>query len=132
MPKLQFRANPKQRQALRLWMDKTTTEIGYGGAAGGGKSFVIVAATWMSCMAYPGTRWFWGRKELKNLKRTTLASYFKFCDVYGVGAEQRGNFNAQEGYIRFPNGSEILLLDMARNPSDPLYTRFGSLELTGG
>ena len=40
-------------------------------------------------------------------------------------------YNAQDSHIRFANGSEILLLDLAYLPSDPLYTRFGSLELTG-
>lgn len=39
--------------------------------------------------------------------------------------------NNQTNTITFNNGSEILLLDLAWQPSDPLYTRFGSLELTG-
>ena len=33
--------------------------------------------------------------------------------------------------IKFDNGSEILLLDCATQPSDPEFVRFGSLELTG-
>ena len=41
-------------------------------------------------------------------------------------------YNAQDGVIKFANGSEILLLDLAYLPSDPLYERFGSLELTDG
>jgi len=38
--------------------------------------------------------------------------------------------NSQDNIIRFNNWSEILLLDLAYKPSDPLYTRFWSLELT--
>jgi len=43
---------------------------------------------------------------------------------------QRGNYNAQDGVIKFENGSEILLLDLAYSPSDPEYANLGSLELT--
>ena len=79
---------------------------------------------------YPWTRGFFGRQELKRLKQTTLATYFKFLDDYKIPVKQRGTYNAQDSVIRFDNGSEILLLDLAYLPSDPLYTRFGSLELT--
>jgi phage terminase large subunit len=43
-----------------------------------------------------------------------------------------GKLDKKYNIIKFINGSEILLLDCAAQPSDPLYTRFGSLELTGG
>lgn len=79
---------------------------------------------------YPWTRGFFWRKELKRLKQTTLATYFKFCDDYQIPVSQRGNYNAQDSVIKFANGSEILLLDLSYMPSDPLYTRFWSLELT--
>jgi phage terminase large subunit len=79
---------------------------------------------------YPGTTGFFWRKELKRLKITTLASYFKFCDDYKIPERQRWVYNAQDSIINFANGSKILLLDLAHQPSDPLYTRFGSLELT--
>jgi hypothetical protein len=39
-------------------------------------------------------------------------------------------YNQQDGIIRFKNGSEILILDTAPSPKDPLYTRFGGLELS--
>lgn len=86
----------------------------------------------MLCNKYPGIRFFFGRQELKRLKQTTLVTYFKFCDEYDIPMEQRGVYNAQDSVIRFANGSEILLLDLSYKPSDPLYTRFGSLELTSG
>nr|DAS94374.1 MAG TPA: Type III restriction enzyme, res subunit [Caudoviricetes sp.]DAW30860.1 MAG TPA: Type III restriction enzyme, res subunit [Caudoviricetes sp.] len=40
MNNLEFKASRKQIQALKYLMDNTTTEIGYGGSAGGGKSFL--------------------------------------------------------------------------------------------
>lgn len=39
--------------------------------------------------------------------------------------------NSQTNIIQFHNGSRIFLMDMSYQPSDPLYTRFGGLELTG-
>ena len=77
----------------------------------------------MQCNKYPGVRYAIGRNELKRLKQTTLASYFKFCAEYEIPVQQRGNYNSQDSVIKFENGSEILLLDLARQPSDPLYTR---------
>ena len=79
---------------------------------------------------YPWTRGFFWRKELKRLKQTTLATYYKFCTDYNIPERQRGKLNSQDWVIKFENGSEILLLDLSYMPSDPLYTRFWSLELT--
>ena len=81
---------------------------------------------------YPWTRGFFWRKELKRLKQTTLATYFKFLTDYNIPKAQHWVYNAQDSVIKFSNGSEILLLDLSYMPSDPLYTRFGSLELTDG
>ncbi|KKL68647.1 hypothetical protein LCGC14_2122920, partial [marine sediment metagenome] len=39
--------------------------------------------------------------------------------------------NSQTNIIQFHNGSKVFLMDMSYQPSDPLYTRFGGLELTG-
>jgi hypothetical protein len=43
-----------------------------------------------------------------------------------------GRLDKKYNIIKFLNGSEIMLLDCAFQPSDPLYSRFGSLELTQG
>ena len=43
-----------------------------------------------------------------------------------------GKLDKKYNIIKFLNGSEILLLDCATQPADPLFTRFGSLELTWG
>jgi len=107
------------------------TQIGYWWAAWWWKSYLWVFWIWSMCMKYPNTRWFFWRKELTNLRRTTLNSYFKFCADYKIPEDDRWILNWKDNVIRFTNWSEILLLDLAYKPSDPLYTRFWSLELTG-
>lgn len=124
--------NEKQKQAFRILLNNQNwiTDLWYGWWAWWWKSYTWVAWQWMLRNKYPWTRGFFGRKELKRLKQTTLASYFKFCDDYNIPIQQRWIYNAQDSVIKFANKSEILLLDLSYMPSDPLYTRFWSLELT--
>lgn len=129
--KLDFRASKKQWDAIIYLMDDTTTEIWYWGAAWWGKSYLWVFWVRMMCQKYPWTRRFFWRRELTNLRKTTLNSYYKFLWEYEIPETNRGKLNWQDNTIRFSNSSEILLLDLAYQPSDPLYTRFWSLELTG-
>lgn len=134
MAKLQFNTygNEKQKKALSILLDHNNwvTDLWYGWWAGWAKSYTWVAWQWMVRNKYPWTRWFFWRKELKRLKQTTLATYFKFLSDYEIPKAQHWVYNAQDSVIKFANGSEILLLDLSYMPSDPLYTRFGSLELT--
>lgn len=134
MAKLSFDTfwNIKQKLCFEylLWHPEIT-EIWYGWAAWWGKSYTGVSWQWMMCNKYPWYRGFFWRQELKRLKQTTLATYFKFLDDYKIPESQRWVYNAQDSVIRFKNWSEILLLDLAYLPSDPLYQRFWSLELTG-
>jgi len=130
MPKIKFEPSKKQHQAWQKLTDSTTRFIGYGGAAGGGKSWLGVNWLIIMCFTYPKTRWGLGRKELKNLKRSTLPTFFKALSNYGITGKHY-NYNQQYDFIRFTNGSEIYLVDMSYNPSDPEFTKFGGLELTG-
>lgn len=120
---------PKQRQAFSYLNDKTTNELFYGGAAGGGKTALI--ALWLSrnCLKYPGSRWLMGRSELKTLKETTLATFFDVMSAFCWTGLYK--YNQQSGIIKWGNGSEILLKDLAFYPSDPNLDALGSLEITG-
>jgi len=130
MPDLIFNLTEKQAIAYDYLTDSTTTEIGYGGAAGGGKTALGCFWVISQCLAYPGTRYAIGRKELKRLRITTLMTFFEIFQMIGFPPE-KFNLNNQINVGQFENGSQVILLDMARQPSDPLYTRYGSLELTG-
>jgi len=121
---------PKQVLAWNYWEDATTTELGYGGAAGGGKTRLGCYLLITACEMHPGTRWVIGRKELKTLRLTTLTTLFEIFAEMGY-QEKDYKYDIQQGLITFGNGSQILILDTAYSPQDPEYTRFGSLEITG-
>lgn len=121
----------KQREALSYLNDKLTNFVGYGGAAFGGKSYLICNWITHMALAYPDTGWGLCRKELVNLKKTTLLTLFKVFKEMGITEGRDYNFNGQLNVIRLSNGSDIFLIDTAYKPSDPLYTRFGGYELTG-
>lgn len=125
-----FKPSIKQFDALQFLQDKVTTEIGYGGGAGSGKSYLGCFWIFSNCLAYPGTAYAIGRRELVNLKRTTLLTFFKVCSEYNIKADKHYTYNQQNGVIQFSNGSTVFLLDLSHQPSDPLFTRFGGLELT--
>lgn len=125
-----FYATEKQAEALKYLNDDTTTEIWFWGAAWWSKSWLWDFFIWMSCMQLPWSRWVIWRKELVNLRRTTLATYYKIMEFYKIPKEYWGTLNWQTNTIKFPNWSEIILLDCATQPSDPEWTRFGSLEIT--
>ena len=131
MYKVSFDASNKQWQAYQLLTDDVTNFVGYGGSARSGKSYLLAYWLVMSALAYPDTGWGLGRKELKNLKRTTLLTLFKVFDECGLEKGTHYNYNQQNQVITFHNGSDIFLIDTAYQPSDPLYTRYGGLELTG-
>lgn len=121
---------PKQSQAWDVWESPDITELGYGGAGGGGKTRLGCYLAITISEQYPGARGAIGRKELKTLRLTTLSEMFIIFSELGYQENQDYVYKAQDGILKFANGSEILLLDTAYSPQDPEYTRFGSLNLT--
>jgi hypothetical protein len=119
----------KQDQALQILTDNETEEFAYGGAAGGAKSWT--GATWLSmmCECFAGTRWFVGRETLKDLRESTLITFYKVFKAYGIEGVR---YNGVDHFLEFGNGSRIDFLELRYLPSDPLFERFGSKEYTGG
>lgn len=122
----------KQSQALHALTDNETTEVGYGGAAGGAKSWTGCAWLMFMCLCYPETKYFIAREELKRLKDSTLITFFKVSKMYGLKLDVDYKYNGQDHCIIFKNGSRIDLLEVAFKPSDPLFERYGSSEYTCG
>lgn len=135
---LQIRPTDKQHLAWRAWDNDNVDDVVYGGAAGGGKTYFGCEAMTVSALRFPGTRYFIGRKELKTLMQTCYITLTQkvFVD-FKLQRDYHWKFDGKYNvvYLRPSDKhpwSTINLLDLAPNPSDPLYDRFGSHEYTRG
>ena len=72
-----------QKECLKYLFDTKTKEVLFGGAAGGGKSWVGVSYLILMALRYPKTRYLMGRSKLDALKKTTLNTFLKFAH-YGI------------------------------------------------
>ena len=120
----------RQQLAIEYLFDKTTKEVLFGGAAGGGKSWVGCSWLVLLCMKYPNTRYLMGRSKLDALKKTTLNTFFEVCSSWNLEANTHYTFNGSSNIITFVNGSEIILKDLFLYPSDRNFDSLGSLEIT--
>jgi phage terminase large subunit len=120
---------PKQNDAVHFLVDEETTEILYGGAAGGGKSALGVLWLIQNCQNYKGSRWMIGRSVLKTLKATTLKTFFEISKRLDIN--EQWIYHQTESVIRWDNGSEIVLQELENLPRDKDFDRLGSLEITG-
>lgn len=129
-----FNLHPKQTECWDYLEDNQTTEVLYGGGAGGGKSVLISYWQWYRRMTMPRSRGVIGRKKLKTLKESTLKTFFDVCDALGnkyrLGKYYR--YNDKYSLITFNNGSEIYLKDLFLYPTDPEFDDLGSTEYTDG
>lgn len=122
---------PKQHQAYKVLQDDETRFLLFGGGAGGGKSWLGCEWLITNCYFYPGSKWFIGRNELTRLMKSSYITFGKVCKYHGIPRDD-WNLDGKWNVIKFANGSSIDLLDLAPQPRDEDYERFGSLEYTGG
>lgn len=130
-----MRLTVKQTKALDYLEDRQTTEVVYGGAAGGGKS--LLGCYWQikNRLKYPGSRGLIGRSVMKTLRETTLQTFFQVAAMQGLKREAHyiltgPNDKERPNCIVFYNDSFIFLKDLAYSPSDPEFSELGSLEIT--
>lgn len=131
MKEIKWEPTEKQYKAFETLQDKETTELLYGGGAGGGKTYLGCVWVAYGCMAYPGSRWLIGRAVLKHLKASTLLTLFDVLRSWGLKPDLDYVYKEMEGVIRFFNGSEIYLRELSADPSDPEFDKLGSFEITG-
>lgn len=123
-----FSPTEKQTTALKILTDRQTEFVGYGGAAGGGKSYL--GCYWLMQLGYyaPNTKYFIGRDSLKDTRDSVLQTWRK------LSIELKFNkWSYADNTIIFSNGSIIDFLDLSFYPQkDPMFERFGSKEYTCG
>jgi len=129
---INFEPTVKQDRIFDYFDDDITTEILYGGSAGSAKSYGLCALIILKALEYPGARIGLARNELTNLKKTTIVSFFEVAANWGLVPDEHFTYNSTAGIIKFYNGSEVVLLELAYKPSDPQYTRLGGHLLTFG
>ena len=125
-----FELLPKQSVAWDYLEDSTTTELGYGGGAGGGKTDLGCKLATVISLEFPGSAGAIGRNTLVDLKKSTLVSLFEEFARQDLVSGVDYEYNDKMSWIQFTNGSVIYLVELAHRPRDPLYTNLGGLQLT--
>lgn len=130
---LEFRTkNDKQVEAASYWLDSTTEEILYGGGKGGGKSFLGASLIFGDALIYPETHYFVARGELTDLRKFTIPTIHEVFQNWGLKLDDYASFDGQYNIFTLKNGSKVFLIACKELPSDPLYERFGSMQMTRG
>lgn len=127
---IEYELSAQQWAAHQKLYDKKTDRLLYGGAAGGGKSFLGSIFSFSMCWNYPKIRGYFSRLEIRMIKESMVNTFMEFVDDIGYGDHVQ--FLDHRNKIRFSNGSEIILLDTAYRHNDPDYHRLGSTEYTFG
>lgn len=130
---LEFKTkNEKQILAAERWIDDVTEEIVYGGAKGGGKSFLGAALVFADALMYPGTHYYIARRELIDLRNFTIPTIHEVFKKWGIDIKKYATYNGQDHKYIMRNGSVVHLIACKDEPSDPLFERFGSMQMTRG
>lgn len=124
--------NEKQLQAASYWIDDETEELVYGGAKYGGKSYLGASMIFGDALIYPGTHYFIARQELIDLRKYTIPTIHEVFEHWGLKLDQYAHFNGQDSYFQLTNGSRVYLITCKEVPSDLLFERFGSMQMTRG
>lgn len=120
-----FKPFPKQQYFIEKVFDPQYSFLVYGGAAGGGKTFVSLGVIIMLCRFYPKSRYAVIRKSLSEIKLNTLPSFWKICPTNFVQI-----WNKSEFTCTFKNGSQIIF--KGENISeDPELQWMDGLEVNG-
>lgn len=125
------RGNERQKEVCQHWTDDSVTEEVYGGSKGSGKSFLGVNLIFGDALTYPETFYFIARKQLIDLRKYTIPTIYEVFEKWNL-SQKYFKYQGNDNYFLLHNKSRVYLLDARYLPQDPLYERFGSMQMTRG
>lgn len=96
-----FKPEPKQDEFMKAVFSGLYRFLFYGGAAGGGKTYVGLAILIVLCKLFPNSKWMVLRKDFTKLKANTIPSFHK---IY----PRRFLLKFVDGIAYMRNGSQII------------------------
>lgn len=138
MNRLKVRISPIQLTAIQALTkpnyQNRINEVLFGGAKNGGKSFLgaIFTNSFLCDDRFSDLSFFIARHTRKDLIDYTIPTIHKFFKENGYDINDFCKYNGQTNTFHYRNKSRLHLIDTAYQPSDPMYERFGSMEMTGG
>lgn len=120
-----FKATPKQDEYVSAVLSGKYRHLLYGGAAGGGKTYILCGLLVLLCRVYPGSRWAIVRADLPRLKKTVIPTWNRVAPKPFFG-----EINKTDWVVQAENGSEVIFFP-ASEDVDPTFERVRGIELNG-
>lgn len=117
-----FKPYPRQEEFINAVFSQQYSICGYGGAMGGGKTYVCLAILALLHNLYPRTKSIIIRDSLPTLKKTTIPSFKKLLP------STHYDWNGTEYTATFPNGSQMMFMSEDFD-HDPDGNKFKGLEV---
>ena len=122
-----FEPSFKQCEFIDALFSGSYTQLAYGGAIRGGKTYLIVNLAILFCKFWPGSKWAIVRKDLPSIKNTVADTYGKIAPLMG---DFLGPLNRTSWRVKCKNGSELIFWPESAS-TDPEYNRWRGLEVNG-
>jgi phage terminase large subunit len=123
--------NDKQKQCAAAWLNDNISHITYGGSKGSAKSYTGCSLIFGDAFIYPETYYFIARKKLNDIRKFTLPSIYEVFSHWGLTKDYY-HFDGKDSFFELYNKSRVYLIEAKFMPGDPLYQRFGSMQMTRG
>ena len=121
----------KQIEAIAMLESGVKDEVGYGGAAAGGKSHLTCKFKISRRAAYQGSYGLTAREDKGRLQSTTMDEYKKVLDEWEYKEGSDYIYRSKDTSFNFSNGSKEQFIGLRFEPKkDPEWHKLGSWSVT--